>query len=146
MKKAIWSLLVIFILSFSCKPSEQQHSGRFVPFAENAIIVIHPYRHAGTWVFDDSRTGVVREPFVSGVPEMIDKLVQDIPDAEKGFRLFFSAQPFPDYTLKLVWRREEFGGNWYYSEKYNSEGWLCPALLKYFKEAPKELYAKAEKK
>jgi hypothetical protein len=24
------------------------------------------------------------------------------------------------------------------------EGWLCPALLKYFDHAPKELYAKAE--
>jgi hypothetical protein len=24
------------------------------------------------------------------------------------------------------------------------EGWLCPALFKYFPEAPKKLYAKAE--
>lgn len=34
-----------------------------------------------------------------------------LPDAEKGFRLLFSATPFPAYTAKLEWRREEFGGN-----------------------------------
>jgi hypothetical protein len=26
------------------------------------------------------------------------------------------------------------------------EGWLCPALFKYFEVAPKEIYAKAEAK
>ena len=60
----------------------------------NAIMVIKPYRYSGTWVFDDPRTGLVREPFVAGVPEMIDVLVADIPDAESGFRLTFSAKPY----------------------------------------------------
>ncbi len=55
----------------------------------NAIMVIAPYRHAGTWVFDDPRTKLVREPFVAGVPEMIDVLVKDIPEASDGFRLLF---------------------------------------------------------
>ena len=44
----------------------------------NALIVIAPYRHAGTWVFDDPKAGLVREPFVAGVPEMIDVLVKDM--------------------------------------------------------------------
>jgi hypothetical protein len=39
--------------------------------------------------------------------------VKDIPDAQKGFRLLFSATPFPGYSLKLEWAREEYGGNWY---------------------------------
>jgi hypothetical protein len=39
----------------------------------------------GTWVFDDEAAGLVREPFVGGVPAMIDELVSDIPDAESGF-------------------------------------------------------------
>ena len=47
--------------------------------------------------------------------------------------------------MKFVWRRASAGGNWYYSEKYDAEGWLCPALFRYFKRAPGELYAKAEK-
>ncbi|MBW2040219.1 MAG: hypothetical protein JRI46_11645 [Deltaproteobacteria bacterium] len=112
----------------------------------NSIFVISPYRYQGTWVFDDPCVGLVREPFVAGIPEMMDKLVEDIPNADKGFRLLFSASPFPEYTIKLVWKREEAGGNWYYSEEYNSEGWLCPALFKYFDKAPKEIYVKAEKK
>jgi hypothetical protein len=47
----------------------------------NAIMVIFPYRYHHTWVFDDERVGLVKEPFVSGIPEMIDRLVQDIPNA-----------------------------------------------------------------
>lgn len=110
----------------------------------NSIMVLMPYRYADTWVFDDSAAGLHREPFVGGIPEMIDELVKDIPDAHQGFRLFFSSQPFPGYTHKLVWRRSDGNGNWYYSETLQKEGWLCPALFKYFTRPPKELYVKAE--
>jgi hypothetical protein len=110
----------------------------------NAMLVIAPYRHAGTWVFDDSRRGLEREPFVSGIPEMIDELVADIPDADKGFRLIFSAQPFPGSTHNLLWRREQAGGNWYYCPQFDAEGWLCPALFKFFGHAPGEIHLKAE--
>ncbi len=41
----------------------------------NVLMVIAPYWYQGTWVFDDESVGLVREPFVSGVPEMIDELV-----------------------------------------------------------------------
>jgi hypothetical protein len=116
--------------------------------APNSLMVIEPYRHAGTWVFDDARVGLQAEPFVSGAPEIIDRLVADagIENADKGFRLLFSARPFPGYQMKIVWRRSEFGGNWYYSEKYDAEGWLCPALFMYFKRPPNEIYVKAEAK
>jgi hypothetical protein len=110
----------------------------------NSIFVIQPYKHAGTWVFDDSDVGLVKEPFVEGIPEMIDKLVKDIPNADKGFRLLFSYQAFPYFDTRLKWEREEFGGNWYYSEDYNITGWLCPALFKYFSVAPQMLFVKAE--
>ncbi len=110
----------------------------------NAINLIVPYRHEGMWVFDDPRVGLNQEPFVSGADTMIDLLVADMPDAAKGFRLLFSATPFPGHQVKLEWRREESGGNWYFSQKLNREGWLCPALFKYFDRAPKEIYAKAE--
>ena len=42
---------------------------------------------SGTWVFDDERVGLVREPFVLRVPDMIDHLVRDIPDAREGSRM-----------------------------------------------------------
>jgi hypothetical protein len=42
--------------------------------ATNSIFVVFLYRAEGTWVFDDERAGLVREPFVSGIPELIDQL------------------------------------------------------------------------
>ena len=113
---------------------------------KNSIFLIAPYKHEGTWVFDDANAGLSKEPFVSGADTIIDKLTADIPNADKGFRLLFSASPFPGYTLKLDWKREEYDGNWYYCEKYDMEGWLCPALFKYFDSAPREIYVKAEVK
>ena len=114
----------------------------------NQIMLIVPYwlEDAGTWVFDDPATGLEQEPFVEGVPEMIDHLVADIPDACKGFRLLFSASPFPGYQRKLTRLRHEFNGWWYASDEPQMEGWLCPALFRYFDEAPEEIYVKAEDK
>jgi hypothetical protein len=111
----------------------------------NSLMVIAPYRYAGTWVFDDPAVGLKKEPFVAGVPEMIDEMVKDIPDAENGFRLLFATQPFPG-SQKLTWRRGDKTGNWYYSEQLQKEGWLCPGLFKYYREAPREIYVKAERK
>lgn len=112
----------------------------------NAISVLFPYKYEGMWVFDDPATGLVREPFVCGIDEMITSFVSSISNADAGFRLLFSPTPFPGYMIKLEWRREEYGGNWYYCAALDKEGWLCPALFKYFDKAPAELYAKAEAK
>lgn len=110
----------------------------------NRLHVLQPYRWQGSWVFDDERLGLSREPFVLGIDTMIDRLVAEIPGAERGFRLIFSPRPFPGFAAKLEWRREDAGGNWYFSPTYGMEGWLCPALFKYFESAPAELYARAE--
>ena len=110
----------------------------------NEIFVIVPYRHASTWAFDDPTVGLKAEPFVSGIPSMIDVLVEGIPKVEQGFRLLFSARPFPGYQVQLTRSRSEYGGNWYQWVETNKEGWLCPALFKYFAEAPAQLYVRAE--
>lgn len=110
----------------------------------NQILVIAPYWHSGAWVFDDPAKGLDREPFVLGIGPMIDHLTCDIPNARSGFRLLFSAAPFPSYQQRLEWRREELNGNWYWSEELQAEGWLCPALFRYFDQAPREIYVKAE--
>ena len=112
----------------------------------NALMVLVPYRHAGTWVFDDPNAGLVREPFVAGVPEMMDVLVRGIPGATNGFRLLFSAQPFPGHQKKLTWLRGDMGGNYYRMEEPVMEGWICPAMFRYYETAPRELYVKAEAK
>ncbi len=110
----------------------------------NVLMVIAPYWHNGTWVFDDDTHNLVKEPFVAGVPDMIDELVDDIPNARDGFRLIFSATPFPGYQKELVWVSEEMGGNWYKSVEPPMEGWLCPALNYYFEAAPEKIFVKAE--
>jgi hypothetical protein len=107
----------------------------------NAINVIHPYRADGTWVFDDPAVGLRREPFVSGADRVIDRMVESLPDAEQGFTLVFSAQPFSGAQAEFECRRAESGGNWYYSRALDIEGWLCPTLLKYFEVPPARIHA-----
>jgi len=113
----------------------------------NAINVIAPYKHHGMWVFDDARVGLAQEPFVAGADTMIDRVVADIADAERGFTLIFSGTPFPGHQHRLDWlRADPDGGNWYYSDEFGMEGWLCPALFKYFEEAPKRIYVQVKAK
>jgi hypothetical protein len=106
----------------------------------NEINVIAPYKYEGIWVFDDARVDLVQEPFVSGADTMIDLIVADIPRAGWGFTMLFSASRFPGARYRLEWRREDGTGNWYYSADLDMEGWLCPALLRYFASLPKEIY------
>jgi hypothetical protein len=110
----------------------------------NAMLVIEPYRSGTTWRFDEPLLHLKAEPFVQGMPQMIDKMVQGIPGSEKSVRLIFSQRPFPGWQYRLDLTREEDGGNWYYNDKYQMEGWLCPALFKFFPRAPKHIYARAE--
>jgi hypothetical protein len=114
----------------------------------NSILVLHPYKYYGTWVFDDDRTGLVREAFVSGIPEILEETLTkngiDVKEAEQGFDLTFSKTPFPGQQVELTRLREESGGNWYKSDT-GREGWLCPALFKYFPDAPTKIYARCDR-
>jgi hypothetical protein len=76
----------------------------------NGLIAIHPYKAKGMWVFDDPEVGLRQEPFVSGADAIIERLAQEIPNAELGFTLVFSAQPFPGFQAEFEWRRAEFSG------------------------------------
>ena len=112
----------------------------------NQLNVIAPYWLEGvhTWVFDDERVGLVQEPFVFGADLFLSFLAKNIPDAGNGFRLIFSSDPFPGYQQKVSKVEGEMGGNWYETKDPPMKGWLCPALLRYFDDAPSEIYVKAE--
>jgi len=113
---------------------------------KNAIQMISPYKIRGIWVFDDATTGLVREPFVSGMGEIIDQLVLGRDDDyDAGFNMLFSANPFPGAELILHREEPESGGTWYTSEMHNMRGWLCAALFLYFTTAPDTLYVRAQK-
>jgi hypothetical protein len=125
-------------------------SGSYIPaeklssLAENALIVIEPYWYEGTWVFDDDQVGLRHEPFVVGVPEMIDQVVKDVPNARQGFRLTCSEHEFPGYQKRLVWVRADQGGNYYRLEDTKMEGWLCPAMYRYFSHTPGTLFLRVD--
>ena len=114
------------------------------PLHGNAIHLIAPYRHHGMWVFDDARVGLHQEPFVSGADDWISRVTADMPDAERGFVMVFSAKPFPGHQYRMERSRLDMGGAWYVSPQLAMEGWLCSALFRYFPEAPKELYVQVK--
>jgi hypothetical protein len=58
--------------------------------------------------------------------------------------MVFSGVPFPGHQFRLEWRRADAGGNWYYAADLDLEGWLCPALLRYFPEAPKDIFVQVK--
>lgn len=112
----------------------------------NVINVIQPYWYLDMWVFDDPRVGLSAEPFVGGADTMIDRVTSHIPDAKNGFNMVFSGTPFPNFQFRLDWQREDGSGNVYRSEELDAEGWLCPALLRYFETRPAELYVQVKPK
>jgi hypothetical protein len=112
----------------------------------NVINIIEPYRLLDMWVFDDPRVGLSQEPFVGGADTLIDRATAHLPNAAQGFVMVFSAIPFPGYEFQLEWRRQEGPGNVYYSPDFDQEGWLCPALLRYFEQPPREIYVQIKAK
>lgn len=110
----------------------------------NQINVIYPYKHQGLWVFDDANVGLNKEPFVGGADIIIDVLTSKITDPHRGFTLLFSANQFAGYQHRIEWLRQENGGNVYLSPEIGIEGWLCPALFRYFDTAPRTIYIRIE--
>ncbi len=110
----------------------------------NAINVLKPYKALGMWVFDDANAGLHQEPFVGGADSIIDTWVEGFQTPDTGFRMTFSGDRFPGYKYTLHWRRAELSGNVYYCEELGAEGWLCPALLKYFESPPGNIYVRCD--
>jgi len=134
-------IVALAILAMGCDRSREAKAPAREEASMNAIWVITPYRHNGMWVFDDPDKGLDKEPFVAGADEIIDLAVADIPDAAEGFNLVFSAHAFPGHQYVFERRESEADGYWYESEGLGMKGWLCPALFKYYDEAPERLFA-----
>lgn len=126
----------------------------------SAVQELHPYLiNPSTWVFDDPTTNLHREPFVSGISEMISEIVRAKGiDGSGGITIQFSQEPFEGCDAVLDWVRPgdpdrhferdsaawNRSGNWYRGEVNGTimEGWLCPALGKYFSERPLRIAVK----
>jgi hypothetical protein len=93
----------------------------------------------GIWAFDDAAVGLVREPFISGIPEIIESIIG--PD-RTSFTAIFSDQPFPGGDITLARLTPEAGGYWYRLQGSEQRGWLCPATLHYFSNFPGHIVLK----
>ena len=71
----------------------------------NSLSVIFPCKYEGAWVFDDESRGLLHEPFVMGIDTMIEQLVVDISNAERGFKAVFSASNFPAKTQSFAYTK-----------------------------------------
>jgi hypothetical protein len=126
---------------------------------DSTVTTLYPYRPGPTWVFDDPITGLKQEAFVLGTSEMISVLVaaKGLADPDGGFALRFSDQPFDGFDAELSWLRSDevrgfpgmaplVAGNWYTGviAGERMEGWLCPALLRYFPAAPARIFVRAD--
>lgn len=123
----------------------KQKKVKLIDKTGNQINVIYPYRTVGGWSFDDAEVGLKGEPFVAGIPEIIDFVVGD----DNKFVCFLSHSPIPNYNCHLqktkVKGYEDNSTGWYKMEGTNMVGWLCPATLKYFADYPEHIYCRIEK-
>jgi hypothetical protein len=90
------------------------------------------------FAFDDPTTGLVREPFIGGANYWMDKFSED----KNSCTIAFSANPLPDYDVKLELKDTHLINGSNYDDQEGRNIWLCPALFKYFANAPIELYIK----
>jgi hypothetical protein len=81
------------------------------------------------WVFDDERVGLVKEPFVMGIPEIINNAVGHLANPEAGFTVLFNNTGLPSSDVVLKKLDIESGGTWYEQEGTGMKGCCVPPFL-----------------
>ncbi len=77
--------------------------------------------------------------------EVFDKMTATIPDAQSDSAPSSAHHPWPGPRRNSN-APKRIRRNWFYSDHDKMEGWLCPALFKYFPKAPRNIYVRAEPK
>jgi hypothetical protein len=114
------------------------------------VIFMRWHKSYQEWCFDIPIVGIEDEPFVEGIPEIIEyhlgKSNKTTSAKKKGVTVLFSGaatkpKEFTSGTyFKLVKTKEENGGSWYKEPVSRYEGWLCPNLYQFFAKAPKQIH------
>lgn len=105
----------------------------------NQIYCIEPWKAGRVWLFTDEERGLVMEPLVAGIPEIIQHYAGE--DAT-NVQILFSSEQFKgaqSHLAKLPDQDPRYGGTDYVAEN-GMVGWLCPALLEYFETPPEKLW------
>lgn len=120
-------------------------------YMSNSIHIISAYIHDGQWVFDDASRELDKEPFVAGADTVIDLMSGRVDDDSiDKCTLIFSHIPFPSHQYKAVHKHsDKYDGNTYtfvvpQTNEPIMDFWLCPALLKFYDEAPSEIYVQCK--
>src|SRR3972149_8763754 len=80
----------------------------------NSLQYLELYRVGKTgWAFDDENRGISAEPFVCGLPEIINALVRRENITGDSIRVIYSGKEFPGHHIVLDHIEGESGGNWY---------------------------------
>lgn len=125
----------------------------------NSLFQLHAYRHNDMWVFDDAERNLVAEPFVQGADVLFDIMSGNVLPGIDNTKcsIVFSANPIPNHDIHVKHVEDLGVGNgdvYEVAKGYNIEGfmsftgfqfWLCPALLAFFAEAPKDIYVSVVK-
>lgn len=133
-----------------CSSTHRQHTS-----VSNSLFTLEIYRHAGTWCFTDPERDLLHEPFVLGIPDMINTIIKDKYHTLENtkYRVTFAATAFPKTKFYLLQHSDEAQGYWYSLQKVGElvessdkaeKGWLCPATLKFFSAFPSEIYVDIE--
>lgn len=109
----------------------------------NTLNVIKPYKWETIWAFDDEDKGLKAEPLVEGADTLLDLVTGGADEC----KIMFASGPFPSHQFMIELKgpnmvNDEEYGNFYHSPTHEHDLWLCPALLKYFDEAPDKIYVK----
>ena len=112
----------------------------------NAMMSLNLYKVGNVWQFDDARYGIVAEPFVLGMSEIISEY---LPKGKETCTAIFSLNEFPGCeTLTLT--EEMSNGGWYYVSDsaypgiQGMKGWLCPVTRVYLNDIPEKIYFRVE--
>ena len=117
---------------------------------DNSIYTMRVYRHESAWVFDNPSVGLIKEPFVAGADEIFDEIahLRAVDPSRARIDILFSDGQFPGWQILAEHLGPSMGGDDYniISSEYETlddhDFWLCPALLKYFYEAPSKIFMK----
>lgn len=115
----------------------------------NTINVIHPYRDGAALIFDDPSVGLLREGLIGGTDLILYLAARAASADPDRFTLTFAEGPFPGHQAVAEWIEQGDAGfgDWYHVSLPgvgSQNGWLCPALLKYFPAAPPRIYFRVQ--
>ena len=108
------------------------------------LFSVMPYRHAGSWTFDDHERDIVAHPFGEGFQETLSFVSRiKAMSGVEAFRLTFSDEPFDRWDAELVLDEvDDQGRPWYHIQGIDG---APPARMgeifqRYFPSPPSKLY------